>query len=59
MTSVKLGQLEYQVFLAGNNQDGSPIYKVRVHYGWKQSYLKNGSPRFQAVMAELKKVTQQ
>ena len=59
MASVKLGELEYQVFLSGNNQDGSPIYKVRANYGWKQPYLKDGSPRFKAVIAELKKVTQQ
>lgn len=55
MTSVKLGQLEYQVFKAGTNQDGTTIYKVRVNYGWQTPYLKDGSPRFKAVMAEYKK----
>ena len=63
MTKIELGnervKIAYEVSEAGTNADGSTRYSIRVNYGWKTPYLKEGSPRFIAVLAEYQKRCQQ
>lgn len=46
------GQFTYEISKVGQRSDGSYIYSIRVNYGWKTPYLKEGSKKFNAILSE-------